>query len=61
MKQLTRERKIFNYSLCRAQRIIENVFGILVARFGIFKTHININPFGAGIIFLILAHPVYKM
>jgi hypothetical protein len=38
VKQLTRERKIFNYCL---SRLIENVFGTLVA-FGIFKIRINI-------------------
>ena len=49
VKQLTKERKVFNYRFCRAQIIIENVFGILVARFGIFKTHININPHPANV------------
>jgi hypothetical protein len=43
VKKLTRERKIFNYHLSRAQRITENVLGILVAIFGIFETHTNIH------------------
>lgn len=43
-KDLSYERRIFNYRLSRACRIIENVFGILVLRFRIFQTAINLLP-----------------
>ena len=43
-KDLTNERRIFNYRLSRARRIIENIFGILVSRFHIFQTAINLLP-----------------
>ena len=43
-KKLTKERCAYNYYLCRARRVVENAFGILVARFRIFNTAIALNP-----------------
>lgn len=41
---LTREQQIFNYRLSRARRIVENAFGILAKRFGVFGTTIKLMP-----------------
>ncbi|XP_068103425.1 putative nuclease HARBI1 [Hyperolius riggenbachi] len=41
---LTEQRKIFNYRLSRARRVVENAFGIMAQRFRIFHTCMNVAP-----------------
>lgn len=41
---LNKERRIFNYRLSRARRIVENVFGIMASRFRVISNVINLQP-----------------
>lgn len=41
---LNKERRIFNYRLSRARRIVENVFGIMASRFQVISSVINLEP-----------------
>ena len=50
MEHERRMKRILNYHLLRARRISENVFGILAARFAVFRTPIHLSTDNAVIL-----------
>ncbi|KAF0755153.1 protein ANTAGONIST OF LIKE HETEROCHROMATIN PROTEIN 1-like, partial [Aphis craccivora] len=55
-RNLSQEKRIFNYRLLRALRIIENFFGILASRFRILLKTINLCPEKTTIIVRVCCH-----
>ena len=51
-RALNNERRIFKYRLSRTKRTVENAFGLLASRFGLFQKPIALAPGKAEVIIL---------
>jgi len=43
-RELTHEKRVFNYRLSRARNCVENTFGLISSRFRLLQRAINLNP-----------------
>lgn len=46
------EKRVYNYRLCRARRVVENAFGLLSQKFRIYNRRMQVKPENADIIIL---------
>ena len=51
-RNLTHDKRIFNYRLCRARRIVENAFGVVANRWRVLLKRIDITPQRAEVVVL---------
>lgn len=57
---LTKEKRIYNYRISRARRMVESVFGILATRFGVFQRAFPFDPIKVRkIVFDLLLSPQF--
>ena len=50
--QLNNDQRVYNYCLSRARRVVENAFGILSSRFGVFQKPILLCPEKAQVVYI---------
>ncbi|KAJ8934830.1 hypothetical protein NQ314_013178 [Rhamnusium bicolor] len=50
--ELTYHKRVFNYRLSRGRNVVENVFGIIAARFRVLHTAISVHPENAKYIIM---------
>ena len=59
-RMLTREERIANYRISRGRRVVENAFGILVSRFRVMMTTIELPPVKDVVMTCVVLHNILR-